>query len=243
VALPAILPPLAILLWCFALWRGASSTEDRGAIQLLMFATAALVITAFPRADVMHLAFIAALPYALAGAALARLLPARAGITLAMVSMLMAAVFSANYFRGWRETARVDSPAGVLRVPLDQVAGVQRLMAQVHPGQGLFVYPYMPLDYFLTQTRNPTRFSYLAPGMMTRTEEMETLAELQVRPPEWLLYLQLTPEEFLRVFPHASGLEWRFNTLEDWLRNNYRPVENPGVNVAGYGLWRRVAQP
>ena len=243
VALPAILPPLAILLWGFALWRRTAPTEHRGTIQLLLLATIGLVITAFPRADVMHLAFIAALPYALAGAGLARLLPARAGVTLAMASLLMAAIFAGNYFRGWQETARVPSPAGVLRVPLDQVAGMQKLMADVQPGQGLFVYPYMPLHYFLTQTRNPTRFSYLAPGMMTRTEEMETLAELQVRPPEWLLYLQLTPEEFLRVFPNGSNLNWRFDTLEEWLRGHYQPVENPGVNVAGYGLWRRNALP
>jgi 4-amino-4-deoxy-L-arabinose transferase-like glycosyltransferase len=242
VALPAILPPLAMLVWGVSLWRGTTATEDRAAVQLLLFATAGLVLTTFPRADVMHLAFIAALPYALAGGALARILPNRAAFSLAMVSLLMATVFSANYFRGWRDSAQVHSPAGVLRVPLDEVADVERLMAEVHPGEGLFVYPYMPLDYFLTQTRNPTRFSYLAPGMMTRTEELETLAELQAQPPEWLLYLKLTPEEFLRVFPHASGLNWRFDTIEEWLRNNYQPVEGPSVNVAGYGLWRRNPQ-
>jgi len=243
VALPAILPPLAMLLWGFALWRKTAPVEHRDALVLLLASTATLVITTFPRADVMHLAFIAALPYALAGSALARLLPARTAITVAMTSMLMASIFAANYFHGWQESARVQSPAGVLRVPMDQSANVERLMAEVHPGDSLFVYPYMPLQYFLTQARNPTRFSYLAPGMMTRAEEMETLAELQVRPPQWLLYLQLSPEEFLRVFPHGSGLNWRFDTLEEWLRANYKPVENPGVTVAGYGLWRRTTGP
>ncbi len=67
---------------------------------------------------------------------------------------------------------------------------------------------------------------------MTSTEEMETLAQLQSRPPEWLLYLELTPKEFLRVFPHGSGLNWRFDTLEAWMRSNYRVVDDPGVNVA-----------
>ncbi|MGH9593205.1 MAG: hypothetical protein ACRD5L_08945, partial [Bryobacteraceae bacterium] len=241
-ALPAILPPAAIL-GGWAWWRRTASVEQRETLQLLLFATIVLVITAFPRADMMHLAFVAALPYALTGAAMARLLPGRAKAAVAMASMLMASIFAANYFLGWRETARVQSPAGVLRVPLNQVADVEKLMATVHPGEGLFVYPYMPLQYFLTQTRNPTRFGYLAPGMMTRTEEMETLAELQTQPPKWLLYLQLSPQEFLRVFPNGSGLNWRFDTLEDWLRKHYQPVENPGVNVAGYRLWRRNAQP
>ncbi len=69
IAIPAILPPAAILLWGFALWRGTAPEEHRRTIPLLLFATAALVMTAFPRADVMHLAFIAALPYALVAAA------------------------------------------------------------------------------------------------------------------------------------------------------------------------------
>ncbi len=238
-AIPAILPPAAILLSGFALWRGTAPEEHRRTIPLLLFATAALVMTAFPRADMMHLAFIAALPYALVAAALVRMLPARGAAALAMASILMAAIFASNYFRGWAETARVQSPAGVLRVPMDQAANEEKLMADVHPGEGLFVYPYMPLQYFLTQARNPTRFSYLAPGMMTSTEEMETLAELQSQPPEWLLYLELTPKEFLRVFPHGSGLNWRFDTLEDWMRGNYQVVDDPPVNIAGYRLWRR----
>jgi hypothetical protein len=98
----------------------------------------------------------------------------------------------------------------------------------------------MPLQYFLTQAKNPTRFSFLAPGMMTKQEESIALAELQSNPPTWLAYLTLPREEFLRVFPHASNLDWRFNTLENWLQENYQLVENPPVTVFGYQLWRRV---
>ena len=86
VALPAILPPLAILLGGLMLWRSQKKAgEQRDVLTLLLPAVAALAITAFPRADVMHLAFIAALPYALVGVALASLLPARAASWLALV--------------------------------------------------------------------------------------------------------------------------------------------------------------
>jgi 4-amino-4-deoxy-L-arabinose transferase-like glycosyltransferase len=241
VALPAILPPLAIVLGGLALWRG--QPRDREILALLLPAVAALAITAFPRADVMHLAFIAALPYALVGCALARLLPTRAASWLALGSMVLAAVFASNYVRGWRESARVSSPAGVLRVPNEQAADVERLIQEVRPGDSLFVYPYMPMQYFVTQARNPTRYSYLMPGMMTRVQETEALSELEARPPEWLLYMQLSPQDFLRVFPNGAGLDWRFAELESWMQRNYVPVEAPSISVGGYRLWRREPAP
>ena len=240
VTLPAILPPIAILLGGLALWR-AAEPDHRETLTLLLPAAACLAITAFPRADVMHLAFIAALPYALVGIALARLLPRRTASWLAMSSMVLAAMFASNYVRGWRETMPVSSAAGTLRVPVDQAADVRRLIQEVRPGASLFVYPYMPVEYFLTQARNPTRYSYLMPGMMTRAQEIEALQELQAQPPEWLLFLQPSPEEFLRVFPNGAGVDWHFAELESWMLSNYKPMETPAVSVGGYRLLRHVA--
>jgi 4-amino-4-deoxy-L-arabinose transferase-like glycosyltransferase len=242
VALPAILPPLAILLGGLALWRGQLGNQ-REVLFLLLPAVAALALTAFPRADMMHLAFIAALPYVLVGCALASLLPARPASWLALGSIVLAAAFASNYVRGWRESARVSSPAGVLRVPNEQAADVERLIQEVRPGDSLFVYPYMPMQYFVTQARNPTRYSYLMPGMMTRIQETEALSELEARPPEWLLYMQLSSQDFLRVFPNGAGLDWRFAELESWMQRNYVPVEAPSVSVSGYRLWRRESAP
>jgi hypothetical protein len=78
--------------------------------------------------------------------------------------------------------------------------------------------------------------------MMTPTEEHSALAELSAHPPEWLLYLQLTRDEFLRVFPNATGLSPRFETLEAWLQSNYRIEERSGVNIGGYRLWKHVGE-
>ena len=250
VALPAILPPIAILLGGLALLREKAREKVRrkepgqpDALTLLLPAAACLAVTALPRADVMHLAFIAALPYALVGIALARLLHRRTASWLAMGWMVLAAMFASNYVRGWRNTTRVPSAAGMLRVPADQAPDVERLIQEVRPRASLFVYPYMPVEYFLTQARNPTRYSYMMPGMMTRTQEMEALQELQAQPPEWVLFLQPSPEEFLRVFPNGAGLDWHFAALESWMQNNYKPTETPPVTVGGYRLLRHVAAP
>lgn len=238
VALPAILPPLAILLGATAMFRG-DSRRHRDALMLLVPSVAAMGLTSFPRADVMHLAFVAALPYALAGCALASLLPARFASWLALGSMTMAAIFASNYARGWQDSAHVDSPVGSLRVSKAQSADAEHLLRQVLPGETLFVYPYMPMQYFLTQAKNPTRYSYLMPGMMTRSQAAQALNELEARPPEWLLFTQLSPQDFLRVFPNGAGLDWRFTDLETWMHSHYRPADPP-VTFAGYQLWRRT---
>jgi len=243
VALPAILPPLAIGLGGLMLWRTLRRKESSGQrdlLFLLLLSVVALVITTFPRSDVMHLAFIAALSYVIVATGLANLLPARSASWLSLGAILLAAIFASNYVQGWRSTSPVTSPAGILQVARDQAPDVQRLMQQVHAGDSLFVYPYMPVQYFLTQARNPTRYSYLQPGMMTRAQGAETLAQLQLQPPEWLLYMQLSREELLRVFPNGSGRDWSFPELESWMQQNYRPVNGPSIHVGGYGLWRRL---
>jgi hypothetical protein len=235
-ALPAILPPLALIAWAILRWRGKISADAA----LLLLCLPALVATVFPRADVPHLAFVAAIPYVLAGSAVAPLVRPRLGIALAALMLALSAIFAANFFQTREATVTLASPAGNLRVSPDQREPIGQLLARVHPGETLFVYPYMPLDYFLTQAVNPTRYAYLNPGMSTHADELAVLGDLQAHPPKWVLYLTLTREEFLRVFPHGGDLDWHFATLESWLQQNYRAAENPPVNFAGYQLWERT---
>jgi hypothetical protein len=149
-------------------------------------------------------------------------------------------LFAGNLLRGWLTTGTMASPVGRLRVEKEQLAGMERLLARVGPGQTLYVYPYSPIYYFVTQAKNPTRFSFLAPGMMSGREEEEALSQLRTRPPEWVMYLQISRQGFLRVFPSATGLDHRFRALEGWLEKNYQPLSGPAVSVMGYELWRRV---
>jgi 4-amino-4-deoxy-L-arabinose transferase-like glycosyltransferase len=242
-ALPAVLPPLAALLWAFLFWRKKAPPESKTAIQLLLLATAAMVASTFPRADLFHLGFVAALPYVLAAAALGQLLSLRAGAIVAFTMIPLAALFALNNVTGSWSARVVASPVGTIRVAPNLAPDVEKLLAEVHPAQTLFVYPYSPIQYFITQARNPTRFSYLAAGMMTGQEEAAALAQLQSQPPRWLLYLPLGREEFLRVFPHATTLSGHFETLETWLTQNYRPLQQPAVNLGGYRLWQRVKEP
>ena len=52
-------------------------------------------------------------------------------------------------------------------------AGLQTmamLQQQVRPSDTLFVFPYRPMVYFLTLARNPTRYSFLQPGMFPESD-------------------------------------------------------------------------
>ena len=240
-ALPAILPPVALLLWGFVYRRRQAPDDSQPEVLLLSLAVIAFALSAFPRADLFHLALVAALPSALAAAALARLLPVGAGAMVAFTLLPLAVLFSWNNISAAFAVQSFSSPAGNLRVPSNLAPDMAKLLTQVRAGDTLFVHPYLPILYFVTQGRNPTRFAFFNPGMMTRADEAEALSALQAHPPEWLLYMSLSDQEFRRVFPNSGGASSRFVSLETWLKQNYAPFDQHPVSIGGYRLYRRSA--
>ncbi|MBX9602278.1 MAG: hypothetical protein K2X35_14820 [Bryobacteraceae bacterium] len=235
VALPAVLPVIAAGGWGVRYLRRREVPPE---IVYLLGCMAALVISCLPRADVMHLAFVAPLGYTLTAAIAALALSRRAQFLTAAGFSVFALVFLLNYHHEIRRDVSLDSPVGGLRIPQDAAPAVADLLRHVRAGDTLYVHPYLPLLYYITQARNPTRFSYLAPGMMGKAEEESALDSLRRNPPQWILYLALPREEFLRVFPSAGSLDNRFAALESWIETHY-PLVVPPVTVAGYTLRAR----
>jgi hypothetical protein len=200
---------------------------------------AALAATALPRADMMHLAFVAALPAALCAAALSRLPPERAAGLAGVVFALGALALASNHLRGFAASERVNSPVGALLVDHDKSEALGQMLARVKPNDTLLVHPYMPVLYFATQVRNVSRLSFLNPGMMTINEEREVMAALKNEPLQWILHLALSREEFLRVFPHGTALDHRFPLVEAFLAEHYEPAASPPIHFSGYQLLRR----
>ena len=206
-ALPALLPIVALI-------GGAKFWAERKMVLVyLLFCVIALVASTYPRSDVAHLAYVAALAYALAGIVIYESLTSRPRACLTVVIAFWAAIFA------WQAllpgTLRpLHTPAGDVRASLADASMLEGLLSSVRPHQSLFVYPYKPLFYFLTQTENPTRYSYLAPGMMTNEDARIALSELQSRPPEWVLYMDLNRTEYERVFPASQGFDPHYPELE-----------------------------
>ena len=231
-ALPALLPTAAVVGGAVLWFRHREST-----LLYLLLAVLALVASTYPRSDVAHLAYVAALPYAVAGILMYRLVPARPRAWLTIAMAVFASVFLMQLqLPGNFKT--LHTPVGDVRAGLEEAPLVQELLSSVRPHQSLFVYPYKPLLYFVTQAENPTRYSYLAPGLMTAEDARLALSELQARPPEWVLYMDLDRTEFERVFPAAKGFEPHYPQLESWIQANYRASACPPLN--GYALLRRA---
>jgi hypothetical protein len=193
---------------------------------------------AFPRADMMHLAFAAAPAYVLTAVWINRRQSLRAAMGIGFLPLVCALLFLAQSVKGWAQGRNVASPVGALRTSQAGAPGLANFLATVRPGDSMYVHPYLPVLYFWTQARNPTRYSYLNPGMMTAEDEARVLEDLQRRPPQWVMYLPLTREEFLRIFASGRDADHRFPGIETWLRDRYQPAE-PAVEIGGYTLLRR----
>ena len=57
-----------------------------------------------------------------------------------------------------------------------------------------------------------------------------------------VMYLKWSREEFLRLCPSAGNLSEKFPRIEQWIDQNYTPVE-PEIIVSGYKLLRRKEAP
>jgi hypothetical protein len=206
------------------------------AVIYLLFCSAALVASTYPRPDLMHLAWVAPVPYVLGTALFALAMPRWAQIAAVLTTMFGATLLLLHLAT---TLGGVDlaTPIGQVRASPDTVEPVRNLLERVKPGDSVFVYPYKPLLYFLTQTKNPTRYSYLQPGLMTDQDEQSALADLRRSPPQWMLYLRMTPEAFLRVFPNADRSKLGFKTLESWVDANYSSAGS-FVVAGGYRLLR-----
>jgi 4-amino-4-deoxy-L-arabinose transferase-like glycosyltransferase len=239
VALPAVLPILSLTGGTAFLLRSGQRAEPfRRLLPYLLLCMLALIAATYPRSDVEHLSYVAALPYALTGVLAYRCVRPRVRTLLALWMAVWGAAFLAMAESRPRGL-EMSTPVGKIRASAEEDQTLSGVLAHVHPHDTLFVYPYKPLLYFLTQTENPTRYSYLAPGMMTSEDAGLVLADLKRKPPQWVLYMELAPTEYARVLPASAGLSLHYPDLEDWLRRKYRPSGCPPI--AGYVLMQRAS--
>lgn len=243
-ALPAILPIASLLGWSCVFWFNpkAIAVGNNRTIIYLLICMAVLVVTTHPRSDVAHLAYIAPIPYALTTALVFSYLSRPVAATLIIVAAFVGTLLCLNNASILLAEQRTNTPIGTLRANASAAVDVAHLLARVRPREILFVHPYKPLLYFLTQARNPTRYSFLAPGVMKDEDERIALAALHQQPPEWVLHLDVSSEDFLRVFPSGDPSTIQFKSIEHWIHERYTPV-NPPVIVSGYQLYQANADP
>ncbi len=199
-ALPAILPVTNLAGWTGVLTLCPQVAPEPRALVYLLGCSVALVVSTYPRPDLMHLAWVAPVAYVL-GVALVSLALPRWAQTAAVVTAMFGSMLLLLHLVTTLSSVNLATPIGNVRASPDSAEAVRQLLERVKPGDSAFVYPYKPLLYFLTQTKNPTRYSYLQPGLMTDQDERSALADLRRSPPQWMLLLRLAPGRISSCVP------------------------------------------
>jgi hypothetical protein len=218
IIIPILLPPLAAL--CFPWWRRTPF------LRLLFFGGVAFVASTYPRMDLPHLTYAAPLFYALMAILAASIPWPKLRIAIFAAGTLVLTVFTWNALAQHAGETALETGVGAIRVPREEVVFVRGLQRAVPRGSSLFVFPYLPIASFLTLSQNPTRYSYLQPGMMNASDEAAAIAELRQSPPARILYFNLGERELLETWPASDPSRLRFRSMERYLASNYHKVSS-----------------
>lgn len=194
---------VAAFVWSLARGlRARTSRGDRQGVSALALVALAFAATAWPRADFYHVTsvypVVALLLFALGAPPPAECLrPPR--VAAAVVGLLLAlAVLAAAWFASSR-SVQVHLARADLRVAPEETwlqAAVEGIVAEVPPGEPIFVYGHEAYYYFLTDRYFPWPFAQLYPGQ-TGEESGEALAGVLARE---------APRLVVHGFQHTPGL-------------------------------------
>ena len=226
--LPAILPLFIVL----SFW----SQRKDPFFRLLFLGGLALIVSSYPRMDVSHLTYIAPLLYALTAILAASIPWPKARMAAFATCTLLATLFAWHGIAQHGSEISLESSVGAIRASRDDVAFVRNLQQEVPQGSRLFVFPYLPMAHFLTLDRNPTRYSYLQPGMMNDDDESTVIGELIVDPPERILYFDLPESEILRIWPKTDPTRLRLRRIEAYLASNYHRLSSIGYGQGSFEI-------
>jgi len=134
-------------------------------------------------------------------------------LTLAMLNPLVALSASAR-----RATRR----GSVYAFGVDGV--LDFLMTRVKPGEPIFVYPYSPMYYFLSATRNPTRYSTLMYQFNTESQFREAVQSLETNKVRYVIWDRSFPEWINNWFPAYRNPPRDKLIMEPYLLDHYRVV-------------------
>jgi hypothetical protein len=106
---------------------------------------------------------------------------------------------------------------------------IQYLEAHTKPGDNIFVYPYQPIQYFLNDLRNPTRYHCLVYGYNSDAEFNEAISALERNKVRYVLFdNEFSGDKLKRVFPAFRQPDAAHLLMEPYLAAHYREVDKAG---------------
>ena len=237
--LPAVFPIAAVAGWAFWLWKSKDRMDGAEMIALLG-AVAALVFSAWPRWTADELLYTAALSAGLCSALLYRVLPDRFRPALCLFLAFVAAGSLGKKAYAALDFYPFSSRVGSIRGNGEDRDFVESLERHVKQGESVFAFPYLSPMYYFLDAHNPTRYTFLQPGMMNVQDEANALAELQAAPPHWVIFENLPAEAILILWPGSSRESIAMTSINTYLRENYRDVDVIDGNWGRFVIKERV---
>lgn len=221
---PALLPVLAYVgLAALMLFSRKRLQQHKEVLVLFVIFSAGVLLAGLPRIGAHQLLFLSPVFWVLAGYVVFSAAGQNNWLTPA-VALLTSAMLISAFGTNRKFTEVVETNAGAVRCTPQDGQLVSALVTRIGPGDTLFVFPYLPVVYFLAGGENPSRFSFLQPGMMTRRDEADVVSELRAHPPQWMLWAQFPPRFWMEIWPHTNPASLDFPTLEKYMSANYREV-------------------
>ena len=132
---------------------------------------------------------------------------------LAIMSMAMAsAAASAPY--------KIETRRGLVTMPGKDTV-IDYVQSHTTPGDAIFVYPYLPLYYYLTDTVDPTRYAYFQTGLHTSEQAHEIIAQLRSRPPRVVLFESSFAEKIPHSWPSTPQAAMASDPIGDYIARSY----------------------
>jgi len=243
-----ILPVLSIVAiillvyWILQERKGALATE-RAAYYILVCSSLAglLASVVVARADILHFTYLIPLLYLVHAwvmdgsdirGHLIRSIRSLVSLGILVTFTALGMVFlvkiggAKTVIETRRGALRANSPDGIL----------EYVQSHVPAGSKMFVYPYLPLYYYLTATRNPTSFDYLQPGMHTRRQEQEVIQQISADGTSVVVFLPSFTDVIATAWPRTSLESLAGNPAADYILGRYRPC-GTFASATGEGWW------
>jgi 4-amino-4-deoxy-L-arabinose transferase-like glycosyltransferase len=226
--IPVVLIPLALILGAIEVIRG----RWKGPAALLLWLAGAMVLTTWPRWDVNLLIGVTPPCYVLLtiwgeerlGSLASR--PIKVFVLAGYaIAAALAFVYAADLFSTVNSFSYFPTRLGLLRnIPEDGDAWAS-LEQRIPEGESVFVFPYLPSIGYMLKARNPTSYSYLQPGMMSRADEAVVLGELKANPPKFILRQLFPDRQILVVWPNSDRSLMRFPSIDGFIATRYSEIE------------------
>ncbi len=222
-AIAPIAVPLVIATYAWRAWR--RKLEPRQ--QFLAIGATAIFLTSYPRWDVNQMLFTMA-PMMILIAGLAFRLPKLLQPLFVSAIVIWAMLNYSSALRVASDDLYLPTRAGTQRASPAMSQAYERLETLIPDQATLFTYPYLPSLGFALHSRNPIRYSFIQPGMMSKEDEARALSDLQSHPPRFILRQTFPPDQILIQWPNADPSTLVLPSIEQFIDSRYRFIERVG---------------